>query len=68
MESWPRAEVPDKIGEYDICVPRMMHLDAAVISRAVPRLRLIVQFGVGLEGRVWLCVFVLMRTLRLDLF
>ncbi|KAG0616604.1 hypothetical protein M758_5G127300 [Ceratodon purpureus] len=49
VDSWPREEVPDRIAEYDICVPRMMRIDEAVIARA-KRLRLIVQFGVGLEG------------------
>jgi len=49
LDSFPREEVPDRIGEFDVCVPRMMRLDAAVIARGT-RLKLIVQFGVGLEG------------------
>jgi len=49
LDSFSREEVPDRIADYDICVPRMMRLDAAVIARA-SRLQLIVQFGVGLEG------------------
>jgi lactate dehydrogenase-like 2-hydroxyacid dehydrogenase len=56
LESCSREDVPDRIGQYDICVPKMTRLDAAVIARAKPRLQLIVQFGVGLEGReAWLC-------------
>jgi len=46
---WPREEVADKIADYDMCVVRMMRLDSAVIARATS-LKLIVQFGVGLEG------------------
>ncbi|KAM7509363.1 hypothetical protein LguiA_019816 [Lonicera macranthoides] len=41
--------VPDVIGNYDICVVKSMRLNAAVISRA-NRLKLIMQYGVGLEG------------------
>lgn len=50
LDSCPRTLVADRIGDYDICVPRMMRLDAEVIARA-KQLLLIVQFGVGLEGR-----------------
>uniref|UniRef100_A0A7I4FQH9 D-isomer specific 2-hydroxyacid dehydrogenase catalytic domain-containing protein n=1 Tax=Physcomitrium patens TaxID=3218 RepID=A0A7I4FQH9_PHYPA len=49
LDSCPRTLVADRIGDYDICVPRMMRLDAEVIARA-KQLQLIVQFGVGLEG------------------
>lgn len=42
--------MPEKIEDYDVCVPKMMRLDAAVIARA-KRLKLILQYGVGLEGR-----------------
>jgi phosphoglycerate dehydrogenase-like enzyme len=51
---WPREEVADKIADYDMCVVRMMRLDSAVIARATS-LKLIVQFGVGLEGKFF-CV------------
>jgi hypothetical protein len=43
-------EVPDKICNYDLCVVRMMQIDSSVIDRA-KRLKLLMQFGVGLEGR-----------------
>lgn len=42
-------EVADKIENYDLCVVRMMHIDSSVIARA-KRLKLLMQFGVGLEG------------------
>lgn len=42
-------KVPDVIANYDICVVRGMMLDANVISLA-RQMKLIVQFGVGLEG------------------
>lgn len=42
-------EVPNKIEKYDLCVVRMMHFDSSVIARA-KRLKLLMQFGVGLEG------------------
>lgn len=42
-------KVPDVIANYDICVVRGMKLDANVISLA-RQMKLIVQFGVGLEG------------------
>ena len=41
--------MPDVIGNYDICVVKSMRLNAAVISRA-NRMKLIMQYGVGLEG------------------
>jgi len=53
LDSWSKEEAPDRIADYDICVPGMSRIDAAVIARAT-RLQLIVQFGVGLEGSVWL--------------
>eukprot|EP00897_Mesotaenium_endlicherianum_P003006 jgi/Mesen1/2733/ME000169S01906 len=46
---FPREQVPQEIGEYEVVVPRMTRLDAATLARA-KKLRLIVQFGVGLEG------------------
>ncbi len=45
-------KVPDVIANYDICVVRGMKLDANVISLA-RQLKLIVQFGVGLEGMLF---------------
>lgn len=45
----PREEIPERVGEFGVLVPRMARIDAATIARA-KRLRLIVQFGVGLEG------------------
>lgn len=53
LDSCSKEEVADRIADYEICVPTMSRIDAAVIARAT-RLQLIVQFGVGLEGRVWL--------------
>lgn len=55
MDACPREEVIDRIADYDICIPAMGRIDAPVIARA-KRLQLIVQFGVGLDGRVWLPV------------
>lgn len=74
MEAWPREDVPVKIADFDICVPRMTPIDAAIIGRA-KRLKLIVQFGVGLEGvalspsllhKTDLIKYVVKRTLRAD--
>ncbi|WOL02988.1 hypothetical protein Cni_G11708 [Canna indica] len=42
-------EVADVIHRYDICVPKHKRLDAKLISKAV-NMKLIVQYGVGLEG------------------
>ncbi|CAI5464968.1 unnamed protein product [Closterium sp. Yama58-4] len=48
--SWhPRAEIPRRIRDCHVVVPRMTRLDAGTIAEA-SKLRLIVQFGVGLEG------------------
>ena len=44
-----RADVPTHIVEADVAVPLMTRLDAATIARA-KRLRMVLQFGVGLEG------------------
>lgn len=41
--------VPDVIADYQICVVKNRCLDAEVISRA-SKMKLIMQFGVGLEG------------------
>lgn len=42
-------DVPDVIDKYDICVAKNRRLDSEVIAKAV-RMKLIMQFGVGLEG------------------
>ncbi|EOY33517.1 D-isomer specific 2-hydroxyacid dehydrogenase family protein isoform 3 [Theobroma cacao] len=42
-------DVPDHIGNYHLCVVLNMRLDSNVISRA-NQMKLIMQFGVGLEG------------------
>ncbi|KAL4184013.1 hypothetical protein AMTRI_Chr11g101200 [Amborella trichopoda] len=42
-------DVPNVIGDYHICIPRMQRLDSEVISRA-KQMKLILQYGVGLEG------------------
>lgn len=44
-----RGEIAEWIGEVDVAIPLMSPLDAELISRG-GRLRLIQQFGVGLEG------------------
>ncbi|XP_010243885.1 PREDICTED: uncharacterized protein LOC104587840 isoform X2 [Nelumbo nucifera] len=49
VDDVPLDDVPSVIGNYDICVPKMKKLDSKVIDCAI-RLKLIVQFGVGLEG------------------
>jgi len=49
VDAIPHDKVPDIIGGYEICVVRGMKLDANVISLA-RQMKLIVQFGVGLEG------------------
>ncbi|GAB4844746.1 hypothetical protein Ancab_038136 [Ancistrocladus abbreviatus] len=45
----PLDDVPTVIGNYHLCVVKMMKLDSDVISRA-KQMKLIMQFGVGLEG------------------
>lgn len=49
VDDVPRDEVPNVVENYHICVPKMMRIDSDVISRA-KQMKLIVQFGVGLEG------------------
>eukprot|EP00249_Psilotum_nudum_P003864 c17365_g1_i4 orf=85-1374(+) len=49
VDAVPHEEIPDKIRDYDICVVRLMHFDSELIARA-KKLKLLVQFGVGLEG------------------
>lgn len=41
--------IPDVIGNYDICIIKNMQLNSDLISRA-KRMKLIMQYGVGIEG------------------
>lgn len=43
------SDIPNVIGNYHMCIPRMTRLDSEIISSA-KQMKLIVQFGVGLEG------------------
>ncbi|KAJ8769964.1 hypothetical protein K2173_009046 [Erythroxylum novogranatense] len=45
----PLGDVPNVIEKYDICVVKNMQLDSNILSRA-KQMKLIMQFGVGLEG------------------
>ncbi|EYU28234.1 hypothetical protein ABFS82_14G319100 [Erythranthe guttata] len=45
----PLDDVREVIGNYDICVVKSLRLNADIISRA-NKMKLIMQFGVGLEG------------------
>ncbi|WCJ44172.1 D-3-phosphoglycerate dehydrogenase [Euphorbia peplus] len=45
----PLSDVADVIENYDICVTKTMRIDSNIISRA-SNLKLMMQFGVGLEG------------------
>ncbi|KAL0282820.1 UNVERIFIED_CONTAM: protein, chloroplastic [Sesamum angustifolium] len=45
----PLDDVPHAIGNYDICVVKSMRLSPDIIARA-NKMKLIMQFGVGLEG------------------
>ncbi|KAL6985238.1 hypothetical protein U1Q18_018616 [Sarracenia purpurea var. burkii] len=45
----PFDNVPTVIGDYNICIVKNLRLNADVISRA-SRMKLIMQYGVGLEG------------------
>lgn len=45
----PLEEIPKAIANYHVCVVKMMKLDSNIISRAV-QMKLIMQYGVGLEG------------------
>ncbi|KAL4434238.1 hypothetical protein ABPG75_000679 [Micractinium tetrahymenae] len=44
-----RAQIPAELATADVAVPLMSRLDAALL-RAAPRLKLIIQYGVGVEG------------------
>lgn len=43
------SDVPNVIGNYHMCIPRMVRIDSDIIARA-KQMKLILQFGVGLEG------------------
>ncbi|MHB8766609.1 MAG: 2-hydroxyacid dehydrogenase [Deferrisomatales bacterium] len=45
----PQAEVPGRLAEAEVAIPLMTRLTAELLERA-PRLRLVHQFGAGLEG------------------
>ncbi|XP_039052554.1 hydroxypyruvate reductase-like [Hibiscus syriacus] len=49
VDQLPLEQVPDHIGNYDLCVVKTMRFDSNVIARA-KQMKLIMQFGVGLEG------------------
>lgn len=46
-------DVPNVIGKYHICVVKNYRLDAALIAKAA-QMKLLMQFGVGLEGQLHL--------------
>ena len=45
----PQSEVHNHIHEIDVAVPLMCKLDARLL-RTAKRLKLIIQYGVGVEG------------------
>jgi phosphoglycerate dehydrogenase-like enzyme len=49
VDDVPFDDVPDVIGNYDICVVKSMRLTESIIARA-NKMKLIMQYGVGLEG------------------
>ncbi|XP_057770525.1 uncharacterized protein LOC130990332 isoform X2 [Salvia miltiorrhiza] len=49
VDAVPIKEIPGVIGNYDICVVKSMRLNLDIIARA-NKMKLIMQFGVGLEG------------------
>ncbi|KAL3513514.1 hypothetical protein ACH5RR_026231 [Cinchona calisaya] len=49
VDDVPFDNIDDVIGNYDLCVVKSMRLNAELISRA-KRMKLIMQYGVGLEG------------------
>ncbi|XP_021846150.1 uncharacterized protein [Spinacia oleracea] len=49
VDDVPLSDIPNVIGNYHMCIPRMMRIDSDIISRA-KQMKLILQFGVGLEG------------------
>ncbi|XP_048331308.2 uncharacterized protein LOC125422894 [Ziziphus jujuba] len=49
VDDVPLEDVPDVIGNYQICVVKSMKIDSNIISRA-KNMKLLMQFGVGVEG------------------
>ncbi|KAL3634716.1 hypothetical protein CASFOL_021770 [Castilleja foliolosa] len=49
VDDVPLDDVPNVIGNYDICVVKSMKLTSDIIARA-KKMKLIMQFGVGIEG------------------
>ncbi|XP_074279584.1 uncharacterized protein LOC141604919 [Silene latifolia] len=49
VDEFSIENVPSVIGNYHICIPKMMKINSDLISRA-KKMKLILQFGVGLEG------------------
>ncbi|CAM8943963.1 unnamed protein product [Rhodiola kirilowii] len=49
VDDVPLDDVPNVIGNYHVCVVKSMKLSADIISRA-RKMKLIMQYGVGLEG------------------
>ncbi|KAF5176004.1 Glyoxylate/hydroxypyruvate reductase B [Thalictrum thalictroides] len=49
VDDVPLDSVPNTIADYDICVVKNRRFDAELIARA-NKMKLIMQFGVGLEG------------------
>lgn len=49
----PLKDVPKAIADYHMCIVKNMRLDSSVISQAA-KMKLIMQFGMGLEGTMCL--------------
>ncbi|KAI5668170.1 hypothetical protein M9H77_18023 [Catharanthus roseus] len=49
VDDVPFDDIPSVIGNYDVCVVKSMRLNSELISHA-KRMKLIMQYGVGLEG------------------
>lgn len=49
VDDVPFDDIPNVIGNYDVCVVKSMRLNSELISHA-KRMKLIMQYGVGLEG------------------
>ncbi|KAF3341791.1 formate dehydrogenase [Carex littledalei] len=47
----PLEKVPEIVHQYHLCVVKMCRFDSALIAKA-SQMKLLLQFGVGLEGRV----------------
>ena len=59
--------MPDIIANYDMCIVKSMRLDSNIISRA-NKMKLIMQFGVGLEGDYHLLISLQKKLLGFDSF